>query len=129
MSVELVNTFVELRERAWRAAWNMSGAAAESDPPVPLYKFAAQLRINRIEFLPLLSTAGIGPVDGGYVVYMNSRAPGASKVPTKCLQVTSKDFVHWTEPVEMEFGDDVVIATEVGQLIPEGSTGERSLTE
>jgi hypothetical protein len=52
----------------------------------------AQLRIRRIELLPMLCTAGIGPVDDGYVIYINSTAKGTANFTKKCLDLTDEDF-------------------------------------
>lgn len=70
-------SFDALRKRAWRAAEALSDELAKGPLPVALDDLANRLRIRRIEFVPLLSTAGLVPVENGYAVLINERAPGA----------------------------------------------------
>ncbi len=91
--------FERTRASAWQQAWTMSALAANSAPPVALHELASKLRIRQIEFLPLISTAGIRPLDGGYVIYINTRAPGAESVTRERLEPTHDDFSNLNSPL------------------------------
>src|SRR5713226_7006091 len=82
----------DIRECAWEQAHQMSLSVADAAPPVALHKLAALLRIRRIELLPMLCTAGIGPVEDGYVIYINSTAKGTANFTKKRLDLTDEDF-------------------------------------
>ena len=103
----VASPFSELRRRAWHQAWKMSACAAANAPPVALHELADKLRIRRIEFLPLLSTAGVGPVENGYVVYINTRAPGATRISKKCLDLTHEDFTSLTSPLRFSVAHEM----------------------
>ena len=70
----------------------MSLAIADAAPPVALHELASKVRIQRIELLPMLCTAAIGPVDGGYVIYINTTANGSEQIRKGHLDVTEEDF-------------------------------------
>jgi hypothetical protein len=55
--------------------------------------------------LDTLNVVGWSPAENCYVAFIR---PGPTKARSKLRTIsraTSKDFLHWTEPVEMEFGD------------------------
>jgi hypothetical protein len=92
-------SFVQLRQRAWRRVLELSDVAGDCAPPVPLNEIATRLSIRGVEFLPLVSTAGVGPVEDGYGVYINTRAPGAAPFGRSCLHTTREDFDRLSAPL------------------------------
>jgi Zn-dependent peptidase ImmA (M78 family) len=94
MKQRSASPFIDLRSRAWLEAGKFSNSLASGDPPVALHQLAKRLRIRRVEILPLMSTAGVVPIDDGYVIYLNEKAPGAEKVTKKCLEVNHEEFAR-----------------------------------
>src|SRR5688500_9817362 len=92
MQYKVAPELLRIRQCAWDQAQQISFSVGETAPPVALHTIAIELKIKRIEFIPLLCTAGIGPVEDGYSIYINTRAPGAANIKKRCLDVSLDDF-------------------------------------
>lgn len=99
--------FSVLRKHAWHAAAKLAAYAPQCQAPVALHEFAARLRIRRLEFRPMLSTAGIAVVPDGYVIFINTNAPGASLIEKKVLQIGAEDFDQLTTPLRFNVAHEL----------------------
>jgi hypothetical protein len=95
----VVTPFAALREKAWRGLQRLSQDVSETAPPVRLHAVATRLHVRRVEFVPMVSTAGVKPIEDGYVILVNTTAAGASRVTKRHLEVTESDFDSLSVPL------------------------------
>jgi hypothetical protein len=102
------SSFRQLREKAWSEALRTSEWACRFGLPVSLRELAIRLNVRRLEFKPLISTGGIGSDDaGGYVIYVNPRAPGAESVTKRHLDLTADEFASFPPPLRFTIAHEM----------------------
>lgn len=87
MANERKSKFDVLREQVWRKVEEWSKSVANGPLPAPIHELAKAWNIRRVRFEPLLSTAGLGQDEDGYVLFVNTEAPGATQSAGTVLEV------------------------------------------
>lgn len=110
MNIERKSKFGPLRAKATFEAERWAESVANLPLPVPIHELAKSRKIQRIEFEPILSTAGIVKRGDGYVIVVNTDARGISKTAGDFMDINAGTIRELPPPIRFTIAHEIAHA-------------------
>lgn len=110
MSKQRRSKFDELADRAWGTVAELMKSVADKPLPVSLDEMASSFGIRYLRFEPLLSTAKLVKIEGGFYILMNTEAPGATESRGATLEVESGNWSHLAPALRFTIAHEIAHA-------------------
>lgn len=97
----------KLKTAVWIHADQLAQAAAGGKFPVPLRRMAAEAKIKKIKFEPLLSSAGLQDKVSSFVIWVNTEARQVDQPAGKELDVENDDWSSMRPAVRFSIAHEI----------------------